>query len=222
MKVMVVAAHPDDEVLGVGGTVLRHARKGDSVDLIIVGEGAASRGGGDQAAIDNLRECARKAASMLGANPPVMLGFPDNRLDSVDFLDVVQAVESQIERLRPDLIYTHHRGDLNIDHRIVHEAVRTAARPLPGCSVRAIYAFETVSSSEWGAVPFLPAYFVDISASLSFKLGALAAYESEMRPFPHARSLSAVEALAKVRGASACMEAAEAFEVVMLLESDNR
>lgn len=220
MKVMVIAAHPDDEVLGVGGTVSRHVRNGDSVDLVIVGEGAASRGG-DQEAIDHLRECARKAAGVLGANSPVMLGFPDNRLDSVDLLDVVRAVESQIARSRPEVIYTHHRGDLNIDHRIVHEAVRTAARPLPGCSVRAIYAFETVSSSEWGAVPFLPVRFVDISATLADKSRALDVYESEMRPFPHARCLAAVEACARLRGASAGMRAAEAFEVVMQLEPDN-
>ena len=214
MKIMVIAAHPDDEVLGVGGTILRHVRQGDSVDIVIFGEGAASRGH-DPGEVSHLRECAVRAARLLGANPPTLLGMPDNRLDSMDLLDIIQAIETVIEKHRPEVIYTHHRGDLNIDHRIVHEAVRTAARPLPGSTVRAIHAFETVSSTEWGEAPFRPVSFVDISAVLREKMQVLEEYVGEMRPFPHARSLLAVEALARVRGAGMGLEAAEAFEVVM-------
>lgn len=216
MNVMVIAAHPDDELLGVGGTILKHTRAGDSVLAVIVGEGATSRGtrAGE---VEALNKSALKAAEVLGVAPPVMLGFPDNRLDSVDMLDVVQSIEALIAQHKPSVVYTHHSGDLNIDHRIVHDVVRTACRPLPGSPVREIYAFETVSSTEWGSTPFFPTRFVEITDELSEKLKALACYESEMRSPPHARSLIAVDALAKTRGANVGVLAAEAFEVVMQL-----
>ena len=214
MRVMVIAAHPDDEVLGVGGTVLRHTRQGDSVDVVIVGDGATARGSDDKA-LAALHGCATEVAALLGTSPPIMLRFPDNRLDSVDLLDVVQAIEALIEEHRPEVLYTHSSGDLNVDHRIVHEAVRTASRPLPESTVQTIYAFETVSSTEWGAIPFAPNHFVDIGHVLEDKLRALACHETEMRPAPHARSLLSVESLARVRGSSVGVAAAEAFEVVM-------
>lgn len=222
MKILVVAAHPDDEVLGVGGTVLRHTRAGDEVYSVIVGEGGTSRfprrEGAERLEIAALQTCARCAAKVLGAYEPEFLGLPDNRLDSLDLLDVIKPVEDIIVRMQPEIIYTHYRGDLNIDHRIVHEAVRTAARPLPGSTVRAIYCFETVSSTEWGADAFVPQRYVDISVVLPDKISALSCYEREMRPAPHARSMEAIEALARARGASAGMRAAEAFIVTMELE----
>jgi LmbE family N-acetylglucosaminyl deacetylase len=141
----------------------------------------------------------------------------DNRLDSVDLLDIVKLVEDHVSACRPDIVYTHHGGDLNIDHRRVHEAVLTACRPLPGMGSRAVYAFETPSSTEWAdeTLPvFRPTRFVDISDTLDTKLAALDAYESEMRAFPHPRSIESVTALARWRGACAGVAAAEAFVVV--------
>jgi len=222
-SVLVVAAHPDDEVLGCGGTLARHAAAGDSVDVLIVAEGATSRQPGSPGSATaqpaGLASAAAAAARALGARPPKLLGLPDNRLDSLDLLDLVQAVEAVVGEIRPEIIYTHHGGDLNVDHALVHRAVRTAARPLPGSPVRAIYAFETVSSTEWGGgavgAPFEPTRFVDIAANLDVKLQALRCYDVEMRPFPHPRSYEAVEAGARCAGAAVGLEAAERFVVVL-------
>lgn len=220
--VLVVAAHPDDEVLGCGGTIARHAADGDEVHVLLVAEGATSRdperdpqARGQE--IEALQDAAARAAQILGAEAPRFAGLPDNRLDGVDLLEVVKMVEGAVAELRPAVVYTHHGGDLNVDHRIVHRAAVTACRPLPGSCVRAVYAFETVSSTEWASSAgdaFHAARFVDITRHLEVKKRALACYASEMRAFPHARSIEAVEALARLRGASAGVEAAEAFSVV--------
>lgn len=226
MIVMVIAAHPDDEVLGAGGTIARHVASGDSVSVVIVAEGATSRGvrteerNRDETAA--LRGASAAAARELGIHPPVHFGLPDNRLDELALLDIVQLLEREIDRVRPEVIYTHHHGDLNIDHRIVHGAVLTAARPVPGCPVRAVYCFETPSSTEWGQGMFRPQRFVDISAWLEAKRRALECYVAEMRAFPHARSIESVEALARVRGVTCGLPAAEAFEVAREICCDVR
>ncbi|HFC04695.1 MAG TPA: PIG-L family deacetylase, partial [Rhizobiales bacterium] len=157
---------------------------------------------------------ADSAADELGINRPVMLNFPDNRLDSIPLLDIIQQVEKVVDQILPDILYIHHNGDLNVDHRIAHEAAMTAARPQPGTTIRAIYAFETPSSTEWASdsgKPFHPSRYIDISSHFSKKLAALACYEEEMRPFPHARSIEAISALASLRGTSVGLEKAEAF-----------
>jgi LmbE family N-acetylglucosaminyl deacetylase len=223
-RVLIVAAHPDDEILGCGGLVARHAAAGDRVNTLILAEGDTARqprrDGDDDAAakIEALRGAARAAAKILGAEPPHFAGLPDNRMDSLMLLDIVKHVEAAVERLAPSLVYTHHGGDLNIDHRLTHQAVITACRPLPGSPVHGIYSFETASSTEWGSreidAGFRPTRFVDIGDFLDAKLRALDCYEAEMRPFPHARSREAVEARARVRGAEAGLAAAEAFGVI--------
>jgi LmbE family N-acetylglucosaminyl deacetylase len=218
-NVLVVAAHPDDEVLGCGGTVATHASRGDVVRSLILAEGATSRDGDNASSqIKLLRSAACKAASMLGAQEPQFAGLPDNRMDSIDLLSVVKIVEDVIRGFEPSIIYTHHGADLNVDHRITHAAVVTACRPLPGATVRSVYSFETASSTEWSSqeqsVAFRPNHFVDISAHLSAKNDALQCYDMEMRSFPHARSVDAVEALARTRGASVGLAAAEAFSVL--------
>jgi len=221
--ILAVAAHPDDEVLGPGGTLARHAAQGDAVHVLLLSTGATardqSRGAsarGDELAA--LSAAARSVATVLGAAPPRFAGLPDNRMDSLDLLDVIKAVEEVVDELAPEIVFTHHGGDLNVDHRITHQAVVTACRPLPGASVRAIYGFETLSSTEWASAdsttPFQPQRFVDISQHLETKLRALAAYETEMRAFPHPRSTDGVSALARLRGATVGVAAAEAFRVV--------
>lgn len=228
--VLIVAAHPDDEVLGCGGVVARHAANGQPVDILILAEGATARGeqrgaGGMSAEVKALREAAHFAAETLGARPPQFVGLPDNRMDTLPLLDIVKYVEEAVERAKPSLIYTHHGGDLNIDHRITHQAVVTACRSLPGSCVDAIYAFETLSSTEWsttGMGPgFRPTRFVAIGDMLERKLKALECYRSEMREFPHARSIKAVEAQAVLRGAEAGVTAAEAFEVIREIVRDD-
>lgn len=218
MNVLVIAAHPDDEVLGCGGTVARHAAAGDRVETVIVAEGATSRGGKGDATPKSLRAAASKAAEVLGSARPRFLGLPDNRLDSVDLLDIVRALEAVIAEVAPEIVYTHHGGDLNIDHRMVCEAALTACRPVPGAPVKRFYCFETPSSTEWAAPSLGPAFrpqrFVAIGETWDTKRAALECYPTEMRDFPHARSIEAVEALARLRGAQAGLAAAEAFEVI--------
>lgn len=219
--VLVVAAHPDDEVLGCGGTVARHAAAGDRVHVVIAGEGATARdvdaGSKDERAA--LAKAAQAAAATLGSEPPRMLGLPDNRLDTLPLLDIIKPIEAVVAEVNPDTVYTHHGGDLNIDHRIVHQAVLTACRPVPGSPVRRLYAFETLSSTEWGiGEPFRPGHFVAIVGQLDRKRAALKHYDREMRAFPHARSFEAVDALARLRGATVGLEAAEAFVVIRDVE----
>ena len=219
-NVLVVAAHPDDEVLGCGATIARHADRGDNVRILIAGEGVTSRQfKRDKSlltdSLSDLADSAEQAKAVLGAQKVVLLGLPDNRLDSLDRLDLIKAVELQIEIFKPHTVYVHHAGDVNVDHRRLHEAVITACRPIPGHAVRRLLTFEVPSSTEWqpptSAPAFHPNWFVDISEYWGRKREALLAYTSEMRPWPHARSIEAVEHLARWRGAQVGVEAAEAF-----------
>ena len=219
-RVLVVAAHPDDEVLGCGGTIARHADAGDQVQVLIVAEGATSRQEQrDRLQADDelsaLAQAAQTAGSILGAAGVELLDLPDNRLDSLNRLDLIKRIEQHIDRHQPQVVYVHHAGDVNVDHRRLHEAVVTACRPTPGHPVRRLLSFEVASSSEWqppGSAPaFQPNWFVDISVQWQRKREALVAYASEMRSWPHARSLEALEHLARWRGAQVGVEAAEAF-----------
>lgn len=217
---LVIAAHPDDEVLGCGGTIARLASEGTAVHIAFLADGIGGRRiDAARAASDPelalRREAARNAAGILGARSVEFGDFPDNRMDSVDTLDVARAVEALVERLKPGVVLTHHAGDLNVDHQVIHRAVLTACRPQPGHPVDTILFFEVPSSTEWqaaGSAPaFVPDWFVDISAHLPTRRRALEAYAMEMRPWPHARSYEATEHLARWRGATAGVEAAEAF-----------
>lgn len=220
-KVLVVVAHPDDEVLGCGGTLARHAGAGDHVEVLILADGVTARTRNGEAAKSDLalrQQAAHAAANALGISAPRMLRFPDNRLDTVPLLDVVQAVVTCGAELRPDIVYTHHGGDLNIDHQIAHRAVATACRPVPAATIRAIYTFETPSSTDWlspqQSEMFSAVRFVDICDTLPQKMAALRCYESEMRAFPHTRSYESIEALARLRGTQVGLAAAEAFGVL--------
>lgn len=219
MKVLVVAAHPDDEILGCGGTIARHVRDGDEVHVMIMAEGLTSRAGFDRTQgsekLSDLARAAHAANALLGVAELTLLQLPDNRMDSMDRLDVIKAIESKVAALAPERVYTHHAGDVNIDHRVIHDAVNTACRPLPGHPVRSLLYFEVTSSTEWqppGSGPaFSPGWFVDITETLALKLDALRCYASEMRDWPHPRSYEAVEHLARWRGATVGTQAAEGF-----------
>ncbi|AXE29230.1 GlcNAc-PI de-N-acetylase [Chromobacterium phragmitis] len=210
-KVLVVAAHPDDEVLGCGGAMAAHADQGDEVHVLILAQGLNSRGEAGQEAFAALRGAADRANRLLGVSSLTLLDFPDNRLDGVDLLDLVKAVEAKVSSLLPEIVYTHFANDLNVDHRVTHHAAVTACRPLPGHCVRTILCFEVPSSTEWSGSPFAPNWFIDIGGQLERKQAALAAYAGEMRAFPHPRSIEGAGHLAAWRGASAGFAAAEAF-----------
>lgn len=214
--ILVVAAHTDDEAMGCGGTIARHVAEGDNVHLLFMTDGVGSREVvGEE--INERLSAAQQAAKILGVSSFTNLSFPDNRMDSVALLDIVKEVEVVISKIAPEIIYTHHIGDLNVDHQVTHKVVMTACRPQPGFSVKSIYAFEVLSSTEWqtpSVSPFLPNVFIDITEYLTVKIRASEAYYEEMREVPHTRSLQHIELLAKHRGYSVGIYAAEAFMLV--------
>lgn len=220
--VLIVAAHPDDELLGCGGTIARLAQVGHDVHIAILGEGITSRYSrreeADRALVEALHARSRQVGDLLGAREVSVHDLPDNRFDSVDLLDVVKIIEDLVARLQPAVIYTHHPGDLNIDHVVVHRAVMTATRPTSTCPVKTIYTFEIPSSTEWAfgqfGAPFRPTVFEDIRLTVDTKIQAMALYDSEARAFPHPRSPEALRAIARRWGSAVGLEYAEAFELV--------
>lgn len=216
MNVLVIVAHPDDEILGCGGTIARHVASGDIVEILIVAEGATSRPGDNfSEQLNALQEAAKNAARAVGSQPPRFLGLPDNRLDSIPLLDIIQKIEAVVDEVKPTTVYTHHIGDLNVDHKITHQATVTACRPLPGSTVKSLYAFEVVSNTEWAIDSnFKPNHFIDVSVHMDQFKTAIDYYQIEMRDFPHPRSWKNLEAQRYFRGACAGLDAAEAFQVI--------
>lgn len=221
MRVLTVAAHPDDETLGAGGTMAWHAARGDTVWVCILTDGVTSRHGhvGQQA------ECAKRACDTLGVDRLVMVGLPDQRLNTLTLLDVITPIEDCIDELQPDVVLTHFGGDVNEDHRLVSRATMVATRPVAGNSVKRVCTFEIPSSTDWappvaGSI-FAPNVFVDISETLDTKLTAMKAYAdtfvSEVRPYPHPRSLEALTVYAQRHGVVSGVRAAEPF--MLLRES---
>lgn len=221
MRILVVAAHPDDETLGAGGTIAWHTARGDTVWVCILSEGASSR----HDRVEQQLECARRACDVLGVENLVLVGLPDQRLDTLSLLDVITPIEECIDALRPDVVLTHFGGDVNEDHRLVSRATMVATRPVAGSSVRRVCAFEIPSSTDWAPpVPgsvFAPNVYVDISGTLDVKLTAMKAYadtfRSELRPYPHPRSIEALTAYAQRHGVVSGQLAAEPF--MLLRES---
>ncbi len=219
-KILVIAAHPDDEVLGCGGTIAQHCVNGDEVHILIMAEGITSRDmnrdvSGRHSDLEILKKAAYAAKEILGASSLTIENYPDNRLDSIDMIEIIKKIEFNIQKYNPSIIYTHYAGDLNLDHKIVNNAVAVACRPLPGAAVKTILFFEIPSSTEWQIIgsgaSFSPNWFVDIEETFAIKMKALECYSSELRPWPHPRSPEAIRHLASWRGASVGVECAEAF-----------
>ncbi|MBI3804153.1 MAG: PIG-L family deacetylase [Nitrospirae bacterium] len=217
-SILVVAAHPDDELLGCGGTIAKLADEGAIIHVAFLADGVFSRAGEktkQQEALRSRRAAAQTACDILRVKSISFGDFPDNRMDTMALIEITQAVERSVAEHRPDTVFTHHAGDLNVDHRLAHQAVATACRPQSGHPVKTILSFEVPSSTEWplpGSAPaFAPNWFVDISGTLDRKLAALDAYAAELRPWPHPRSRQGVEHLARWRGATVGAGAAEAF-----------
>ena len=218
--ILVIAAHPDDEVLGCGGTIAKHVKNGDEVHVLILAEGITSRNLHrnlieSENDLCKLKKEATIANEILGVRSLNLCNFPDNRLDSIDRLDIIKKIEYFVFKFKPNKIYTHHIGDVNIDHQIINGAVVTACRPISSFFVKTILFFEIASSTEW-QVPasnfnFSPNWFVDISDFLKIKLQSLGAYKCEIKEYPHSRSLKALRFLARWRGTFIGVNAAEAF-----------
>ena len=186
-RILVIASHPDDEILGCEGTIARFRMKGADIGIVLMGEGRGS--------------------------------LLDNEFDSVSLLEHIKKIEKNIETFKPNIIFTHFRNDLNIDHRITYQAVITATRPMKDCPVNEIYSFEIPSSTEWNyPTSFSPNVFFDITDTIHLKLKAMEKYETELREWPHPRSLTGIRALAEYRGMSVGMQCAEAFEAVRILK----
>ncbi len=220
-NVLIIAAHPDDEILGVGGTVRRLADEGVCVRAVIVAEGLTSRSDKrmdtNQLELVELQKDARAAANEVGYTSIDFCGFPDNRMDEVDLLDIIKVVNSFIEKYHPDTIFTHHHGDLNIDHQKTCEAVLTACRPVKDYCVERIYAFETPSSTEWNfhySEPFCPNVFFNVTDTLESKIRGMACYRTESTEYSHPRSAQALRALGQYRGSNVGIKMAEGFELL--------
>ncbi len=209
--VLVVAPHALDEVLGCGGAIALAAAAGRTVHILVLcGDGSDHDG--------RRREAAGRAAKLLGAEPPGFAGFPENASDTVPLGKVVEVIERVVGELRPETVYVAHGGNLNVDHQTAFRATATALRPVPASPVAEFLAYEIASSTDWAppgfGAPFVPNRFVDIERVLERKLAALEVYAFDMRPEPHARSITALANLARSRGASVGLRAAEAFMVL--------
>lgn len=219
--ILVIASHPDDEVLGCGGTIAKHVIEGDHVAIVFMTNGESSRDGVSSDNIISRRDDCEEALKVLGIKSVMSFDFPDNMMDQVPLLEVTKSVEAAINKFSPSIVYTHFSGDLNVDHRITHQAVMTACRPQSWCPVKSIFCFEVLSATEWNSnakSKFNPNRFVDISDVWPTKLLALDKYSKELRPFPHSRSVEAVEALSVYRGATVGLEKAEAFHIERIVE----
>jgi LmbE family N-acetylglucosaminyl deacetylase len=222
-RVLVVAAHPDDEILGCGATILKRIDEGDEVYSLVLGEGITSRydrrEDADAGERRRLHEAHDRVARFMGFTRHWLHEFPDNRFDSVDLLDLVKTVERTKREVRPEVVYTHFQNDLNVDHRLTSAAVLTACRPLAGETVREILSFEIPSSTEWvspvdGGGYFRPNVFVEVEATLERKIDAMRLYEGEVREYPHPRSPEALRVIAQRWGVASGRRAAEAFMLV--------
>jgi len=222
MNVLVVAAHPDDEVLGCGGTIARLASEGARVSILILANGLTSRADFDPVKdaprLAAHHERARRAGALVGATEVNLAGFPDQKMDTVPLLDITQTIERELARVRPALVFTQHGGDLNLDHVITFRATLTATRPLPGSGVRQVLSYEIPSSTDWSFQQFEPRFtpsvFYEITGHVEAKVAAMQIYESEARAFPHPRSPEALLANARRWGSAIGAAAAEAFHCI--------
>ena len=227
-KILVIAAHPDDEVLGCGGTIAKHIKNGGTVYVAILAEGITSRYCKNSKSykknkeLSKLSNSIKNANNILGVKSIITNNFPDNRMDSLNRLEIIKFIEKLISNFKPNIIYTHFFNDLNIDHQITSECVITACRPTSNQSVKRILFFEIPSSTEWQFTKskenFSPNWFIDISKTLDIKLKAIKEYQSELRKFPHPRSIKSIEHLSHWRGSSIGVESAEAFVLSRNLE----
>ena len=215
MSVVVVAAHPEDELLGPGGTLAAHAQAGEDVHAIILTEGATSRY--EPGMADVLRRSGWEAAKHIGLSSVSFEGLPDERLDTCPIIEIIQRVGELLKSLDPTVVYTHFAGDLNADHAVVAQAVWRACGPLSFPRLRRLAAFETplsTGASLLATPPFVPTLYVDVSSTIEDKLAAMAAYGSEIRPYPHPRSLRSMRERAAVCGSTIGVAAAEPFVIL--------
>ena len=227
-RVMVVVAHPDDELLGLGATMNKLISEyGITAHVVILGEGITSRS--EERDVEKWKEelaihkqNIQNAQKAIGYQSLAVYDFPDNRFDTVALLDIIKVIEKEKQLFKPEIIFTHHGGDVNIDHQRVFEAVITAGRPMAQEKVKSIIAFETPSGAEWRASSdprhFIPNFFVSVSEeNINAKIKGMESYEFEKRPYPHPRSPQALKIQAQRWGVAVGTEFAEAFQVIRII-----
>lgn len=208
-QILVLAAHPDDELLGCGGTLALHTSQGDHVTAVIACEGESLRYGSC-----GMQEHTLAACATLGVTDVRVLGFPDQGLDRVPLTELIGQLERVVREVQPSIVYCQHGGDINRDHELLFKAVLVATRPTEP-SIQEVMAFDTASSTEWGYPScFTPDTWVDISTTVDRKLRAMACYVTEVRPYPHPRSLESLRFRARAWGNRCCLDAAEVFMTV--------
>jgi len=216
VKVLVIAPHPDDEVLGCGGTIGKHVSAGDDVYLCIVTKAYSPEW--SEHVIKEKKEEVLRVSEILGIEKIYFLDLPTVKLDTIPQKELNEAITQLVNEVQPEVIYIPHKGDVNKDHQIVFDTVMIAIRPRPNSVLQKVLAYETLSETEWGFPSaesvFIPNVYVDISETLELKLRAMSQYKSELREFPHPRSLEAISALAQLRGSTVGVKAAEAFMLV--------
>lgn len=211
-KILIVAAHPDDEILGCGGTMIK-LRNTNDINVVFMTDGISARETNETKKQFRKKRC-DDLFKYLKLKKPIFFDFPDNKMDKVPLLDIVKKLETLIKKIKPKTIFTHYADCLNIDHKITSQAVMTACRPLKDNSVKRILSFEILSSTEWAKFKnkgFEPNFFIDISHQFKKKIVAMKFYQKELRKFPHSRSLKAIESLARFRGVSSGVNFAEGF-----------
>jgi LmbE family N-acetylglucosaminyl deacetylase len=213
--VLVIAAHPDDEVLGAGGTIAKHGLAGDQVSVVIVTEGASVQFPNDPSKANLKSEQAHRAAKILGVKQVYEGSFPDQQLDQLPVLEIIQFLESVMREVKPQIVYTHHFAELNQDHRVCHEATLIATRPFAVASLERLLCFSVDTLSFPGNQAIVHNVYNDITDTLETKLEALSAYETEVRPYPHPRSSEALRLIAGHNGALVGLKAAEVFQSIL-------
>ena len=223
-KVLIIAAHPDDDALGCGGTIRKLANQKNKIYAVYFTDGVSARINKKdlKKKINDRKKNSEKASKILGIKRCIYHSFPDNQLDKIPLLEIIQKIEEQIKKIKPDLILTHFENDLNIDHQIINRAVVTATRPKPNLKLKKILLFETLSSTEWKfsnkTKNFNPNYFVDISKTINQKIKSVKCYKNEIFNWPHPRSEKGVKTLAMFRGQSVGLKFAEAFQLLRIVD----
>lgn len=213
MRILIMAAHPDDEVIGCGGAIAKYAKEENEVYLCIVTKGYTPDW--TEEFLENREEEIRKSNKALGINKTYFLGFPTVKLDTIPQKELNDSILKIMAEVNPDIVYIPHKGDLNKDHRLIFDAALVATRPINN-RIKRILSYETLSNTEWGQAiePFVPSVYVDISETIDKKIEAMKIYKGELKGYPHPRSLEIIEALAKKRGSEAGVKFAEAFMLI--------
>lgn len=216
MRALVISAHPDDETIGAGGALLRHVANGDEVYWCVVTQGYSPPW--TQEVLDQARLQIYEVQKAFGIGEVFLCGFPTVKLNTVPYIELSSAIQKVVDHVRPEIVYTTPRSDINLDHRIVYDCSLVACRPLPGSSVRRLLSYEICTTTRYGtptgAGAFSPNVFVDITDYLDKKIEIMKLYQTELCQYPHPRSVEGIRIYAQERGFSVGLNAAECFELI--------